>query len=98
VKVPAYRLLGATEGWGLANVGAELGVVVRLSDGRGAFRPLSLTGEALSPWVCLDDSAPDSGFNARVAVAAEADGYDFVVRMTDGSATSLRTDHLGMMR
>jgi hypothetical protein len=94
----ALRLLGARDAWGIARLDSALGVASGLTDGRAAFMPLSLSAEALSAWVCLDDSAPDQGFSARAAIASDGEGFDFIVRMTDGSATYLRTDQLGMAR
>lgn len=95
-QAPAYRLLGGAEPWDIATVGSEVGVVSSLTDGRAAFRSFSFSGEPSTSWVCLDDSAPDTGVGTRAALSADGDGYDFVVLMSEGSAAYLRTDHLGM--
>jgi hypothetical protein len=95
VDTPARRLLGSDEAWGVAATTGGFAVGASLADGRGAVRPLAATGDAVDPWICLDDSEPDIGFSAHVAVYGDVSGYGFVVRMTDGSAAHLRTDAHG---
>lgn len=89
---PSYRLLGSVEPWSVASGGASVGVTARSSDGRAVFRTISSTGEALSPWVCLDDAAPGTAFSPRAALFPKAAGFGAVVRRSDGAAAYLVLD------
>jgi hypothetical protein len=91
----AYRLLGAVEPWSLASQGTQVGVAARSSDERAVFRAISSAGEALAPWVCLDDAAPGTTFTPRAALFAESAGYGVVSRQSDGSAAYFSTDDQG---
>src|SRR5262249_1609023 len=63
VTPPARRFLGSADAWGVAAAAGGLAIAARLSDGRGALRPLTMSGDAAGGWTCLDDSAPDIGFS-----------------------------------
>jgi hypothetical protein len=94
-RATAYRLLGAVEPWSLASQGAQVGVAARSSDERAVFRAISSAGEALAPWVCLDDAAPGTKFTPRAALFADTAGYGVVARRSDGSAAYFSTDDQG---
>ena len=89
------RFLGATQAWGIASHGDQLAIVARSSEGQAVLRPLSGSGEALSTWVCLDDSGKSTGFEPQAALFPDGDGYAAVVRGTDGSAAYLALDTAG---
>jgi hypothetical protein len=71
-----------------------------LKDGRAAFRSLGPSlgtdQNAASPWVCIDDSAPNARFTSQAAVDGDGDGYAILVRETNGATVFRRLDSTGI--
>ncbi len=92
VQGPAQRLLGAVEAWSIASHGSSVAIAARSDEEQAVFRAFTSSGEASSPWSCLDDSEKNSAFSPQAALFADGAGYGLLVRHTNGSAAYLSTD------
>ena len=93
---PSLRVLGSRLGLGVAVSGSTFALsAVLTKSGRAGMRSFDATGQALGPWVCLDDQAPSMAHAGRAAIGADDQGYAVVARMDDGSNWYMRTDLRG---